>query len=62
LGAGAALPSLVSIKRNAAKVVITDYPDEDLMENIRKNTNLNTTEEEKSHVAIEVTIRTENLS
>jgi len=62
LGAGAALPSLVSIKRNAAKVVITDYPDEDLMENIRKNTNLNTTEEEKSHVAIEVTIGMENLS
>jgi len=52
----------VSIKRNAAKVVITDYPDEDLMENIRKNTNLNTTEEEKSHVAIEVTIGMENLS
>ncbi|KAG9300701.1 hypothetical protein G9A89_023499 [Geosiphon pyriformis] len=37
LGAGAALPSLISVVNGAEKVVITDYPDEKLIENIKYN-------------------------
>ena len=41
LGAGGALPSLVCYHNNAEKVIITDYPDADLIENITFNVNLN---------------------
>jgi nicotinamide N-methyltransferase len=34
LGAGAGLPSLVAAKLGAKKVVVTDYPDEDLVKNL----------------------------
>lgn len=37
LGAGAGLPSLVSAILGARKVVVTDYPDEDLISNIEHN-------------------------
>ena len=37
LGAGAGLPSLVSAVRGARKVVITDYPDPDLIQNLQYN-------------------------
>ncbi|MCJ1374368.1 nicotinamide n-methyltransferase [Loxospora ochrophaea] len=37
LGAGAGLPSLVCAIDGAKKVVVTDYPDEDLIENLRYN-------------------------
>ena len=37
LGAGAGLPSLVSAIKGARKVVLTDYPDPDLIENLRRN-------------------------
>jgi len=37
LGAGAALPSIVAAMNGAAKVVATDYPDADLIENIEYN-------------------------
>ncbi|KZF23632.1 nicotinamide N-methyltransferas-like protein Nnt1 [Xylona heveae TC161] len=37
LGAGAGLPSLVCAKRDARSVVVTDYPDPDLIENLRHN-------------------------
>ncbi|KAJ7594107.1 nicotinamide N-methyltransferase [Mycena floridula] len=37
LGAGGALPSIVAAKNGAAKVVITDYPDRQLIENIEHN-------------------------
>ncbi|KAF2140616.1 uncharacterized protein K452DRAFT_309742 [Aplosporella prunicola CBS 121167] len=37
LGAGAGLPSLVCAISGAAKVVVTDYPDADLIENLRWN-------------------------
>ena len=37
LGAGAGLPGLVAGVLGAKKVVITDYPDEDLIENLREN-------------------------
>ncbi|KAF9359618.1 nicotinamide n-methyltransferase [Mortierella sp. AD094] len=37
LGAGAALPSFVAAINGASKVVITDYPDNDLISNIQFN-------------------------
>ncbi|ERF70482.1 hypothetical protein EPUS_07338 [Endocarpon pusillum Z07020] len=36
-GAGAGLPSLVCAINGAKQVVVTDYPDEDLIENLRHN-------------------------
>ncbi|KAJ2753718.1 Protein N-terminal and lysine N-methyltransferase efm7 [Coemansia pectinata] len=41
LGAAGALPSLVSACNGASRVVITDYPDHDLVENIRRNVKAN---------------------
>jgi len=37
LGAGGALPSIISALNGAQRVVITDYPDSELIENIRVN-------------------------
>ncbi|KAG0006481.1 nicotinamide n-methyltransferase [Modicella reniformis] len=37
LGAGAALPSFVAAINRASKVIITDYPDSDLISNIQYN-------------------------
>jgi nicotinamide N-methyltransferase len=37
LGAGAGLPSLVSAINGARKVIVTDYPDPDLIENLKHN-------------------------
>ncbi|KAK5099594.1 Protein N-terminal and lysine N-methyltransferase efm7 [Exophiala xenobiotica] len=37
LGAGAGLPSLICALHGAKKVVLTDYPDTDLIENLRYN-------------------------
>ena len=37
LGAGAGLPSLVCAARGARQVVVTDYPDPDLIQNLRYN-------------------------
>lgn len=37
LGAGAGLPSLVCALNGASQVVVTDYPDADLIENLRYN-------------------------
>lgn len=37
LGAGAGLPSLISAIYGAKQVVVTDYPDADLVENLRLN-------------------------
>ena len=37
LGAGAGLPSLVCSVTGATQVVVTDYPDADLVENLRYN-------------------------
>ncbi|KAG0353059.1 nicotinamide n-methyltransferase [Podila minutissima] len=41
LGAAAALPSFVAAVNGASKVVITDYPDESLINNIQYNADLN---------------------
>ncbi len=37
LGAGAGLPSLVAAIHGATQVVVTDYPDADLVENLQQN-------------------------
>jgi predicted nicotinamide N-methyase len=37
LGAGAGLPSLICAINGASQVVVTDYPDADLIENLRYN-------------------------
>ncbi|KAF2858400.1 hypothetical protein K470DRAFT_259815 [Piedraia hortae CBS 480.64] len=37
LGAGAGLPSIICAMHNAEKVVATDYPDADLVENLQRN-------------------------
>jgi len=39
LGAGAGLPSLICALHGAKKVVVTDYPDTDLVENLQYNIN-----------------------
>lgn len=39
LGAGAGLPSLVAAIYGATRVVVTDYPDADLVENLQNNIN-----------------------
>lgn len=41
LGAGGALPSLVAAANGASKVVITDYPDKELIDNIQYNVDTN---------------------
>lgn len=52
LGAAGALPSLVSICNGAKRVVITDYPDPDLVDNIRKNVELNYPQNSYEHTAV----------
>ncbi|KAJ2513163.1 Protein N-terminal and lysine N-methyltransferase efm7 [Coemansia sp. RSA 2049] len=41
LGAAGGLPSLISAVNEASRVVVTDYPDPDLIENIRKTVAMN---------------------
>jgi nicotinamide N-methyltransferase len=41
LGAGAALPSLIAAANGASKTVVTDYPDQELIENIEYNVKSN---------------------
>lgn len=55
LGAGGALPSIVSAIHGAAAVVITDYPDTDLIDNIRQNVSSCPLIREKCRVHVEVT-------
>lgn len=37
LGAGAGVPSLMAVRAGAQRVITTDYPDDELIVNIRKN-------------------------
>ncbi|KAF8737665.1 hypothetical protein AX14_012539 [Amanita brunnescens Koide BX004] len=41
LGAGGGLPGIVTAKNGARKVVLTDYPDAELLENLRYNVQAN---------------------
>ncbi|KAF5326418.1 hypothetical protein D9611_000484 [Ephemerocybe angulata] len=51
LGAGGGLPSLVAAKNNARLVVITDYPDDALIDNIEHNVKTNLSVEEQQKVS-----------
>ncbi|GAW02647.1 nicotinamide N-methyltransferase [Lentinula edodes] len=53
LGAGGALPSLVAAESGARKVVITDYPDPDLIQNIECNVEENVDVARKGNVAVQ---------
>ena len=52
LGAGAALPSLVAALNGARRVVVTDYPDQSLLENIQCNVAHNVPEALMSAVTV----------
>jgi nicotinamide N-methyltransferase len=49
LGAGAALPSILAIKHSAKKVVVTDYPEKELLANLHENVETNTTPQEREN-------------
>lgn len=56
LGAGAGLPSLVAAIHGAAQVVVTDYPDGELIENLQQNVDsclLLTKKGPNSNIAVE---------
>eukprot|EP00048_Salpingoeca_helianthica_P000752 m.43754 g.43754 ORF g.43754 m.43754 type:complete len:251 (-) comp10819_c0_seq2:31-783(-) len=50
LGAAAAVPSLVAALQGASQVVITDYPEDDLIAAIQKNVDMNIPEDIKPRV------------
>lgn len=50
LGAGAGLPSLVCVREGAQKVVVTDYPDADLIQNLRYNIEHTVAPEHKGNI------------
>lgn len=54
LGAGGGLPSIVCAAAGAEKVVITDYPDQALVDNIRFNVETNLVEDDRRMVFVEV--------
>lgn len=54
LGAGAGLPSIISVLAGAKRMVITDYPDEELVENIRWNVDCNVPLSTLNEVEVEV--------
>jgi len=53
LGAGAALPSLIAVLRGAKRVVITDYPDDRLIQNIKLNVEKHVPENLRDSVHVE---------
>ncbi|KAG6852539.1 hypothetical protein C0991_011055 [Blastosporella zonata] len=53
LGAGGALPSIVAAKTGARKVVITDYPDDDLVDNMAHNVEANILASDRDRVSIQ---------
>lgn len=52
LGAGAGLPGIVAALDGAQRVVITDYPDQSLVDNITWNVDCNVPN--RDHVEVEV--------
>lgn len=63
LGAGAGLPSLVCALNGAKQVVVTDYPDADLIENLRYNISHCDLLPDKTKLAAEVsTMQSRNQS
>ncbi|KAF8059837.1 hypothetical protein FPV67DRAFT_1564496 [Lyophyllum atratum] len=53
LGAGGALPSIAAAKNGARKVVITDYPDDNLVQNIALNVERNISIPDRDRVSIQ---------
>lgn len=53
LGAGAGLPSLTAAICGAEKVVITDYPDQSLVDNMTWNADVNVPSEIRGKVDVE---------
>lgn len=53
LGAGGGLPGLVAAKNGASKVVLTDYPDADLIENLEYNVENNIPPSDRKHVSVQ---------
>ncbi|RDX40800.1 hypothetical protein OH76DRAFT_1412676 [Lentinus brumalis] len=52
LGAGGALPGIVTAKNGAACVVLTDYPDQALVDNITHNVHFNIDEQNRRRVHV----------
>ena len=64
LGAGAGLPSIVAAKLGARMVVVSDYADVELVENLRYNIERNfpnRLEGVKGNIFAEVSVRTANV-
>ncbi|KAI0674126.1 putative methyltransferase-domain-containing protein [Trametes maxima] len=52
LGAGGALPGLIAAKNGAKTIVLTDYPDAALVENISHNVEANIAEKQRAQVHV----------
>ncbi|KAG6372715.1 hypothetical protein JVT61DRAFT_7482 [Boletus reticuloceps] len=55
LGAGGGLPGIIAAQSGATKVVLTDYPDAPLIDNLAYNVEQNIREEQRSKVTVQVT-------
>ncbi|EDR08955.1 uncharacterized protein LACBIDRAFT_249330, partial [Laccaria bicolor S238N-H82] len=53
LGAGGALPSIVTATNGAGKVVVTDYPDRELVENMEYNVKTNVPEHQRDRLNVQ---------
>lgn len=53
LGAGGALPSIVTARNGAGKVVVTDYPDRELVENMEYNVKTNVPEHQRDRLNVQ---------
>ncbi|KAK2459829.1 hypothetical protein APHAL10511_008150 [Amanita phalloides] len=62
LGAGGGLPGIVTAKNGARKVVLTDYPDEPLLDNLRHNVEVNIPDTLRHVVEVEGYIWGRNVS
>lgn len=54
LGAGAGLPSLVTAVSGAASVLVTDYPDQQLVDNLEYNVDCNVPSSLRDKVDVDV--------
>ena len=52
IGAGAALPSIVAGLRGARALVVSDYPDDKMLQNMIANLDANLTEAQRSHAEV----------
>ncbi|TFK46266.1 hypothetical protein OE88DRAFT_1707695 [Heliocybe sulcata] len=53
LGAGGGLPGIVCALNGAKKVMLTDYPDRELVENMQYNVDVNLEEQRKKNVVVQ---------